>query len=212
MAGLLANVGKIGFTDELLAVPVNQLSRDQLGLYHKHTVRAEQVLTPFEDLQMTAKILRSQHERVDGHGFPDGLAADNILIGSRILSVAIDYDNFQTGVMGQRKMLAEEAQAMIIRGAGSRYDENVVAAFKDIFNHHVAEPVDDYEVPIVSLRKGMVLSVDLISHDGVLLLPADYVLTEGLVQKIALHTASAGGQLSVRVRSPRKPVPDAIKI
>ena len=204
VAGLLANIGKIGFTDELLDIPVTQLTAEQLRQYHKHTLRAEQVLTPFEDLQIVSKILRSQHERFDGTGYPDGLSREAILPGARILAVAVDYDALQTGITANRKMSAEEAQGMIIRNEGSRYDPKVIASFKHVLNPQTTiVREDDFEVPIKSLCKGMVLSADLYSHDGVLLLPAEYVLTDSLVQKIRGHMVASGSDMVARVHMNR---------
>ncbi|MDE2430824.1 MAG: response regulator, partial [Burkholderiales bacterium] len=150
VAGLLADIGKIGFSDELLATPVSQMNSEQLGQFHKHTVRAEQLLMPLEDLQQTAKILRSQHERYDGHGFPDGLKGDAIPLGARILSLSSDYDNLQIGALVPRRVHSDDAQALILRGAGNRYDERVVAAFKQVMRPGSEEP-DEKEVSFKNL-------------------------------------------------------------
>ncbi|MES2069449.1 MAG: HD domain-containing phosphohydrolase [Pseudomonadota bacterium] len=201
VAGLLADIGKIGFSDELLAIPVNMMNGEQLGQFHKHTIRAEQLLMPLEDLQATARILRSQHERYDGAGFPDGLGADGIPLGSRILAVASDYDNLQQGVLVQRRVAAEEAQRLILRGAGNRYDEKVVAAFRYVVTGvGEEEEIDDVEVAAKDLQQGMVLSRDLMSRDGVLLLPTEHVLSERMIEKMMLYDATHGGQLTVRIR------------
>ncbi|PRC93360.1 HD domain-containing phosphohydrolase [Solimicrobium silvestre] len=201
VAGLLVDIGKIGFSDDLLSMPMNKMNGEELGLYHKHTIRAEQVLMPLEDLQATAKILRSQHERVDGKGFPDGLMEDEIPIGARVLAIASDYDNLQTGSLVQRRVPAEEAQAIIIRSAGSRYSERVVAAFKEVFNHQNGDVQDHHEVTPKNLLVGMVLFTDLISRDGTLLIPADCVLNEHIIEKIILHSVSSGVHMTLKIRN-----------
>jgi response regulator RpfG family c-di-GMP phosphodiesterase len=204
VAGLMADIGKIGFSDEMLDMPVSQMNGEELGQFHKHTIRAEQLLMPLEDLQVTAKIVRSQHERFDGSGFPDGLSREAIPIGSRILAVASDYDNLQLGALLQKRLPLEDAQRMIIHGAGSRYDEKVVAAFKRVLTGVIDEPLEDHEVAIRDLAAGMVLSTDLISRDGVLLLPADYMLTERMIEKMQMFDeASYGGKLVIRIRGKR---------
>jgi response regulator RpfG family c-di-GMP phosphodiesterase len=203
VAGLLVDIGKIGFSDELLSLPQNQMNGDQLGQFHKHAVRAEQVLMALEDLQSTAKILRAQHERVDGKGFPDGLAGAAIPLGARILAVASDYDSLQMGHLSQRKVQPEEARAIIIRSAGSRYDEDVVQAFKQVFNYPNEDTADAYEVAIRDLRPGMVLANDFISREGVLLLPADYVLNDSVIDKMLLFSTSVGGNMMLRIRHRR---------
>ncbi|HTD06265.1 HD domain-containing phosphohydrolase [Undibacterium sp.] len=201
VAGLLADIGKIGFSDDLLDIPVNMMNGDQLGQFHKHTIRAEQLLMPLEDLQGTARILRSQHERYDGAGFPDGLSGDDIPLGSRILAVASDYDNLQQGVLVQRRVAAEDAQKLIVRGAGNRYDEAVVAAFKYVvMGVGEEELIDEVEVTAQGLLAGMILSRDLLSRDSALLLPAEHVLSERMIEKLMLYDATHGGQLIVRIR------------
>lgn len=203
VAGLLADIGKIGFSDELLDTPVSQLTGDQLGQFHKHTLRAEQLLMPLDDLQATAKILRSQHERFDGRGFPDGLAGEAIPIGARILALSSDYDNLQIGVLTPKRVHADDAQALILRGAGNRYDEKVVVAFKQVFTNG-ADEGDSQEVIARNLLPGMVLAADVISKDGILLLPAEHVLDEHMIENLRLYDASSGSKLTMRIRGNRR--------
>jgi len=203
VASLLADIGKIGFSDELLATPVSQMNGEQLGQFHKHTLRAEQLLMPLQDLQGSAKIIRAQHERFDGRGFPDGLEGENIPIGARILSLSSDYDNLQNGSLLQKRMHAEDAQALIIRGAGNRYDEKVVAAFKQIISNKTDE-IDDQEISTAQIQPGMILSADVISKEGMLLLPTDYVLDQHVIDKLRLFEHPAGSKLVIRVHSNRR--------
>ena len=201
VAGLLVDIGKIAFSDELLNLPLNSMNGEQLGLFHKHTVRAEQILMPLEDLHGAARLLRSQHERFDGRGFPDQLTGDKIPLGAQILAVASDYDSLQTGGFLPRKIAVEDAQAMISRGAGVRYREDVVAAFKEIMSNKVKEPDEFQEVPPGQLQVGMVLSHDLISKEGTLLLPNNFKLTEVIIEKIKSYNTSIGGELLLKIRN-----------
>lgn len=50
VAGLLHEIGKVGFADELLRTPVAMMTAHQLEAYRKHTVRAEQLLMPLQDI------------------------------------------------------------------------------------------------------------------------------------------------------------------
>lgn len=199
IAGLLIDIGKIGFTDDLLNTPINKMNGEELGQYHKHSVRAEHLLMPLEDLQMTAKILRSQHERFNGSGFPDGLEGTAIPLGARILAVASDYDGLQSGHLLQRRMTTEEAEKAICRAAKVYYDEEVVNAFVQVIHHRPSDAVPDKELLVRDLQAGMTLSVDLVSKDGVMLLPAEHVLNERLIEKMRLYEASTGGHMLVRV-------------
>ncbi len=104
VAATLHDIGKIGLTDELLSMPLSAMNREQLGQYRKHPLRSEQLLMPLDELRPAATIIRAYQERFDGKGTPDNLAGLRIPIGARILAIASDYDNLQTGVVMQRKL------------------------------------------------------------------------------------------------------------
>jgi len=201
VAGLLVDIGKMGFSDELLSMPMNQMNGEQLGQYRKHPLRAEQLLMPLSDLQATARILRSQQERFDGNGFPDGLFGEAIPIGSRILALASDYDNLQIGGLVQRTVYQEEAQAIVIRAAGSRYDPKVIQSFKEVFHQLDDDSQDYYRVASRNLLCEMVVYSDLISRDGTLLVPANCILNENIIEKLKQHDLSNGGKMVVKIRN-----------
>ena len=131
-AGLLHDIGKIGFSDVLLAKPVSRMSGEELGHYRKHVVAGEAALMPLDDLKDVPKIIRSHHERFDGQGFPDGLEGLNIPYGARILSVVNDFDGLQIGTLSEKKMTTDEAKALLVQSRGKRYDPQVVDAFIEL--------------------------------------------------------------------------------
>jgi response regulator RpfG family c-di-GMP phosphodiesterase len=204
LAGLLHDIGKIGFSDDLLSAPVNTLGGDNLGLYRKHAARGEQVLMAIEELRNAAKILRSHHERFDGQGFPDGLAGLAIPAGARILALANDYDALQIGMVMQRRVTQEDAKAAIVQGKGKRYDPQAVDAFVQVTGGVEKEVPVECVVTAAELKPGMVLTRDLITRDGVLLLASDYILDPGLIRQIQDYAASEGVALSVHIRSERR--------
>jgi response regulator RpfG family c-di-GMP phosphodiesterase len=63
-----------------------------LDVYRSHTLLAEQLLLPLQDLKEVSDIIAAQFERFDGSGFPAQLAADAIPLATRILTLASDYD------------------------------------------------------------------------------------------------------------------------
>ena len=201
LAGLLHNIGKIGFSDALLTIPINQLSGDNLGQYRKHSVRGEQALMPLEDLRGVGKILRAQHERFDGQGFPDGLAGLAIPLGARILAVANDYDSLQIGMGLPRHVPADEAKALILSGKGRRYDPQVVNALLALTGGIEADRPIEIQMSSKNLQPGMVLTRDLVTPDGLLLLTADHVLEEKLIQQIRGFESADGMPLEAYVRA-----------
>ena len=201
IAGLLVDIGKIGFPDELLDTPVNKMNGEQLGRYQKHPLKAESVLLPLPDLYGTARILRSHQERVDGNGFPDRLFGEAIPTGANILAVASDFDSLQNGSLLQRRVPEDEALAIIIRAAGIRYHLRVVDAFRSVFHKEGAEQRDYYEVAIRNLLEGMVLHTDLLSREGTLLVPGNCALNQHTIEKLNYLNKSNGGKMMVKIRN-----------
>ncbi len=204
VAGLLHNIGKISFSDEMLALPVSMMKGDVLGLYRKHPQLGEQLLTALEDLRGAAAILRSQMERFDGEGFPDHLAGLAIPVGSRILALASDFDNLQIGTLTQRRLRPDEAVTMILQNSGKRYDPQVVKAFAEIIHGGREDMAKEVQLTAGELQSGMVLSRDLFTNDGLLLLPADHVLDHRLIQQIMSYDVADEGRLKIFVRTDRR--------
>jgi response regulator RpfG family c-di-GMP phosphodiesterase len=206
IAGLLHNIGKIGFSDALLEMPVSMMNGDNLGHYRRYPARGEQLLMPLDDLREAAKIVRAHQERFDGEGYPDRLPGLEIPLGARILALASDYDNLQIGTLVQRQLRPEQAAAIVIESRGKRYDPSVVAAFEEIVTGRMAVEVPkDEALAVASLRPGMRTTRDLVTRDGSLLLSADHVLNERLIQQIADFEKSSNMAFTVYVR----PEPEA---
>ncbi|NVM79235.1 response regulator RpfG family c-di-GMP phosphodiesterase [Duganella sp. SG902] len=204
IAALLHDIGKIGFSDELLMTPLTLLRGDALAQFRKHPARAAELLMPLEDMRGSAAILRSQLERFDGNGFPDGLAGLAIPLGARILALAADYYNLQQGGMVQRHLRADEAKSLILDAGGKRYDPNVVAAFRQVIDGDALDSGAGVEVLSGELLPGMVLARDLVSRDGLMLLAVDHVLDARMIQQVQDFETKSGGRLSIWVRNPRE--------
>lgn len=202
VAGLLHDIGKIGFPDTLLELPVSMMNGDQLNWYREYPARGQRLLMPLEDLAEAAALVRAHQERFDGEGYPDRLAGLDIPLGARILALASDYDNLQIGVLARGRLSREQAAALVVERRGKRYDPAVVAAFVELTTGRSAAPEGppDRELRVAALRPGMRTARDLVMRDGQLLLSADHVLTERLIAQIADFEASTKEQFTVHVR------------
>ena len=202
VAALLHEIGKIGFADDMLSTPLSKMKADQLEAYRKHAAHAEQLLLPLQDLHGASEIISAQFERFDGTGFPDHLAGELIPIGTRILSLASDYDNMQIGMQTQSRLSPDEARVMISRGSGSRYDPKVVAAFVETISDasQKVSGVPDRPVKSEEMEIGMVLSRDLITPSGLLMLSSGHVLDARMIVRIKNFERTGCLELIVYVR------------
>lgn len=210
IAGLLHEVGKVGFADDMLDTPVVMLTTKQLEHFRKHPTRAAELLMPLAELKGSVEMIASQLERFDGAGYPHRLAGEQVPIGSRILIVACDYDSLQIGLLGQRKLDPVQAQKAIVQGSGRRYDPEVVDAFTVLHGGMTREEVQKTQrgectLPLRELLPGMVLSHDLITPSGLLMLTAGHVLDDVVIRKIIDFEHSSGLHLTADIWQDTKP-------
>lgn len=204
VAALLHDIGKIGFSDSLLAHPVSRMNGEELGLYRRHPVAGEAALMPLAELKQAACLIRSHHERYDGQGYPDGLQGNFIPLGARILAVANDYDGLQIGTLAEKRMSPDDARALLAQGRGKRYDPQVLDAFFELIGGPAQEAVAENAVAASELQPGMVLARDFVDREGVLLLASDYILDALLVKQIQQMDRREGGGLKLYVRTDRR--------
>ncbi len=93
LGGLVHDIGKIGVPDSVLAKN-GPLTDEEWVIMRAHTTMGDSIIRSVEQLKHLLPIVRWHHERLDGSGYPDGLAGDSIPQLVRIISVADIYDAF----------------------------------------------------------------------------------------------------------------------
>jgi diguanylate cyclase (GGDEF)-like protein len=126
-AALVHDVGKVAIPDRILHKPA-ALDEDDWRLMRDHPVIGERILRTIPGMGAVARIVRHEHERFDGGGYPDGLAGDDVPIGSRIILACDAYHAMTSDRPYRRAMDHDHAVAELARGAGSQFDPRVVAA------------------------------------------------------------------------------------
>jgi response regulator RpfG family c-di-GMP phosphodiesterase len=200
-AALLHDVGKIGLEDRVLAQPLPKLTIEQRQEYMRHPAKGQALLMAMESLQGAASIIRMHHERLDGSGYPDQLQGAAISHGARILAVADDYDEMIHGCLLEKPCSPPAAREHLLRGRGRRYDARVVDAFLELLRPNTGSTrVLDREVGTDLLEPGMMLSRDLLSREGMLLLARDHVLGPVLIRQIRAYEKSEDVRVTLFVR------------
>jgi HD-GYP domain-containing protein (c-di-GMP phosphodiesterase class II) len=93
-----------------------------------HPLLGERILAPIEQLEEVRPIVRACHERWDGTGYPDHLAADEIPIESRIIFACDAFHAMTTDRPYRKALGVDEARRRLREGAGSQFDPQVVDA------------------------------------------------------------------------------------
>ncbi len=89
--GILHDIGKIGIPDLILNKP-GKLSEAEFDQIKLHPETGEHICSKLKTLHPVLDIIRHHHERLDGSGYPDGLAGNEITIRARIMAVCDVYD------------------------------------------------------------------------------------------------------------------------
>ncbi len=203
-AGLLHDIGKIGLPDALLTRPYAALSSEERAQVMRHPVVGQAALLALEPLHEAGLYIRHHHERYDGRGYPDRLEADRIPLGARILAVVNDYDALQRGTLVSGNLSPAEARAFLERNRGDRYDPAIVDVFLAMLDEQRASApsvASELRLPSDSLKPGMVLSRDLMSARGMLLLPKGRELSIALIDKIRSFERDEDRRFTIHVKN-----------
>jgi diguanylate cyclase (GGDEF)-like protein len=127
-AAELHDIGKIAVPDSILGKP-GKLDELEWTLMRQHTLIGERILNAAPAMRPVAEVVRATHERFDGRGYPDHLAADEIPLAARVIAVCDAYDAMTSLRSYQRPIGHEQALAELRKKAGSQFDPLVVEAF-----------------------------------------------------------------------------------
>jgi putative nucleotidyltransferase with HDIG domain len=133
-AALLHDIGKIYVPDEILGKP-GPLTAEEFAVMARHPVLGAEILTRIPDLEVVASIVRYHHERWDGGGYPDGLSAGCIPLGSRIIAVCDAHDAMTSDRPYRTALSPETALAELRSGSGWQFDPGVVAQAEIVIGH-----------------------------------------------------------------------------
>lgn len=130
-AAHLHDIGKIGIPDGIL-LKTGKLNTAEFEVIKQHPVIGAGILSNTEGLQEIASIILYHHERIDGKGYPAGLAGENIPLGSRIIAVADSLDAMITMRTYKHALTIDEAIRELTNNVNKQFDPQVVEALLDI--------------------------------------------------------------------------------
>jgi len=187
LAAMLHNLGKNGLPPHIRFKPFNKLTLREYNDFIQYPLLGSTVLAAFPSLKEVANIILHHRERYDGRGYPHHLKGENIPIGSRILSIVVDYNELQHGLIEPYNYHAKWA-LRYIREHFERYDPQILPVFMNVITNIPGEHASLTEEILTpdQLEPGMVLSRELISKNGFVFLIKGYKLTPEVIDKINL--------------------------
>jgi putative two-component system response regulator len=132
-ASPLHDVGKVGVPDRILLKP-GSLTGGERAEMMRHAEIGYRILagSRAELLQLAATIAWTHHERIDGRGYPRGLAGAEIPLEGRIAAVADVYDALTRDRVYRPRFERERALEMLADGRGTQFDADAVDALTAI--------------------------------------------------------------------------------
>jgi len=185
IAAMLHNLGKGGLSTDVMFKPFVKLTSQEHKEYIQYPILGATVVSVFPTLKEITNTILHHRERYDGKGYPHKLAGDDIPLFSRIIALAVDYNELQHGLLLPEKCHATLA-LNYINEHPERYDPKLLGLFINTIQHLPDEQISLTEMacePFL-LRPGMTLSRNLMSKNGFVYLIKGYTLTPEVIEKI----------------------------
>src|SRR3954470_11718943 len=125
LGAILHDVGKIGIPDRVLLKPA-ALDDEERRIVEMHPEIGDKLLEPLDLLAGARPIVRHHHERWDGAGYPDGLAAGAIPLGARIVAVADAIEVMSARQLYRRPRTSSEIVEELRAQRGTQWDPAIV--------------------------------------------------------------------------------------
>ncbi len=132
MAGTIHDLGKIAIPSEILSKPT-RLSEIEFELIKSHPQVGYDILSGIEFPWQVARMVLQHHEKLNGSGYPNGCSGEEILLESRILTVADVVEAMASHRPYRAALGIETALEEITKNKGLLYDSQIVEACLELF-------------------------------------------------------------------------------
>lgn len=125
----LHDLGKAVIPEHILTAN-RSLTEEEWRIIRMHPLLGVELVAEDQGLDPgILEVMRHHHERVDGSGYPDGLAGEEIPLFARICAVLDAFDAMMSERPYRKRMTAQEAKQELITHSGSQFDKSIVEQF-----------------------------------------------------------------------------------
>ena len=163
-AGMLHDVGKLGVPTKVLQ-KTGALTEEELAAIQLHPMRGLEIVRQIGFLTEALDGIMHHHERMDGKGYPMGLAGDEIPEFARVIAVADAFDSMTSTRSYRGARSVEAAVAELRKCSGMQFDPMLVDAFIAALSRERWEPQEAGESPASALPAGFPAQVAAQDHD-----------------------------------------------
>ena len=156
-AAFLHDIGKIGVSDRVL-LKAGPLTSEEWELVRQHPGISAEIVRPLFDEELVAGV-RHHHERFDGHGYPDGLAGEEIPVVARAMCVVDCYDAMSCQRPYRQALSYRQCLAELGRCSGTQFDPAMVKAFC-----RALDRLEQQRASVLALARNAAQSIDPAAH------------------------------------------------
>jgi HD-GYP domain-containing protein (c-di-GMP phosphodiesterase class II) len=152
IGGLLHDIGKLSVPERILRKP-GALDDDEFAAIKLHPGRGVKLLRELGGFGPAIHdLVHSHHERLDGRGYPRGLAESELSLDTRIMTVCDVYDALVSPRVYRDAWTHEDAVALLHKDIGTAFDERCVAALERVLARENETRVVQLPTPVLSVR------------------------------------------------------------
>jgi len=127
-AGLFHDLGKIGISPDILRKQ-GRLTKCEYDLIKEHPTKGANIIEPLSEFASLVPIILHHHERMDGKGYPGGLAGDQIPLGARLIAIVDAYDALTTNRSYRTAQGKQRALAVLRKATPGQFDPDLMKVF-----------------------------------------------------------------------------------
>jgi putative nucleotidyltransferase with HDIG domain len=138
LAALMHDIGKVRTPIEILNKP-EKLTDDEFAIMKRHTVDGAEILRQTPEVPTLAPVVAFEHHlRLDGTGYPAGVARTALNIGTMLCSIADVYDAMRSQRKYQQSFPTERILEVLKRNDGQQFDQHLVRRFVQLIGIYPA--------------------------------------------------------------------------
>ncbi|WP_416825179.1 HD-GYP domain-containing protein [Ectobacillus polymachus] len=130
-SGILHDIGKLGMPEAIMNKP-GKLTPEEFDVIKQHSAMGLQILSGISQASDIADGVYYHHERMDGSGYPEGIAGEDIPLQARIIAVSDVWDALTSKRSYRDSLSKEEALAIMEKGRGNHFDPHILDIFMKI--------------------------------------------------------------------------------
>ena len=154
-SGMFHDVGKVGIPDQVLLKP-GRLDQHEVELMKSHPMKSSAIIEPMSKTSFFRLMLpgiRYHHEKIDGTGYPFGVAGEKIPLPARVISVVDTFDAMSYSRPYRQALPLEKVQQELIDFSGTQFDAAIVRIFMQLIPHLNKEEENKEEIAISKIFK-----------------------------------------------------------